>query len=1235
MRFLYLWYTACMQKRAFVRVVAGLTAIVGVMGLDGGWARAQVSKASMLHSPPEAAPGGTNRQPANGVRRSEPNWFALVDATLHPRPGETIEHAVILIREGRIVGVTHGGEGSSRVPMGPTPIQMTGLHVYAGFIEPWLEIDAPQPAMDAASEHFLKNVTPQRRASTGDWGSSATALRKMGFAAAGIAPKVGVFRGKGAVVSLAEAPEEASLPRPAVLLEDAFHAVSFDRRSEGYPDSLMGAIALVRQTLLDEAWQRERRAAGIDTGPMNAIDALRPVVGEGNASRAVPMFFDTEDELDALRALKIGEEFERPVVIVGSGMEFRRLGGDGRDGLAERIRAGDSRRDGRPGLIVPLTFPEEPDVETPGKAEAVEMRSLMAWEQAPTNPRRLAKAGVAFALTSGKSKDRGGFMRNMRLAIACGLSEDDALAALTTNAARVLGVGDELGTVESGKRANLVVCDGPIFAKKTKVRDVWIDGRRHVISPASLELEGTWDVSLPAGWAASGDWPHTLEATSGGGLTLKREKVEGNEGDGIDAASVSCEKVRTSPTFVDARRGTIEFVFDRTAFVGDGHAGVVVASASVDLSENPSTMRGVMVQPDGTRVEFSATRRLPLRVVGTWRVVEADGKVVAEDDPKAPVIELTRDSATIRVGETTIKATDVTIDATRVRYTYEEKHGDQSVRMDDQGAISGEGDSERLVGQTVLADGQVHEWKAARVDGDDEEGDTPSRARDIPEALPLPFGPYGFVSTPEQGTVLLTGATIWPCVEGESPLIDRGYVLIEAGKIAAIGSGDIKIELPVGATIVACEGKHITPGIVDCHSHTGISKGVNEGGQAITSEVRIADVTDPDSMSWYRQLAGGVTCVNNLHGSANAIGGQSQTNKNRWGCALPDDLHVEGAMPGIKFALGENPRQANGGNGSRYPNTRMGVETLIRDRFTAAREYVGAWKAYETNHDPGSKPRRDLELEALAEVLEGTRIVHCHSYRQDEIVMLCEVARDFGFRIGTFQHILEGYKVADYVRDYSGGGSAFADWWAYKLEVQDAIPEAGAIMHEQGVVVSFNSDSDEMARRLNLEAAKANKYGGVPPVEAMKFVTLNPAKQLKIESRVGSLESGKDADLVVWSGPPLSTMSRVERTYVDGRLLFSLEQDVAAREAQKVERQRLIQKVLTIDAKKPKKSRDRPEKPDRPQPPAFKPGGTSEPSSTTSDADLARQREILRRYNRGQLPGGSRPGECGCGLVHE
>ncbi len=319
----------------------------------------------------------------------------------------------------------------------------------------------------------------------------------------------------------------------------------------------------------------------------------------------------------------------------------------------------------------------------------------------------------------------------------------------------------------------------------------------------------------------------------------------------------------------------------------------------------------------------------------------------------------------------------------------------------------------------------------------------------------------------------------------------------------------------------------------------------------------------PTRSTGTRQLAGGTTAVNSLHGSANPIGGQNQINKIRWGVPNPDDMHFEGAIPGIKFALGENVKWGNSSEargGWRYPQTRMGVETLMRDRFNAAREYAA--NTSPTRH-------RDLELEALAEILAGKRLIHCHSYRQDEILMLGRIAREFNFKIGTFQHILEGYKVAEVVRE-SGGGSGFSDWWAYKVEVQDAIPQGFPIMHEAGVVVSFNSDSDELARRLNVEAGKAVKYsdGSVSPEEALKFVTLNPAKQLRVDNRVGSLEPGKDADVVIWSGVPISSLSRCEATYVDGRCYFSLEKDKALREQNDRERQRLIQKVLSDNNKK-------------------------------------------------------------------
>jgi N-acetylglucosamine-6-phosphate deacetylase len=280
-------------------------------------------------------------------------------------------------------------------------------------------------------------------------------------------------------------------------------------------------------------------------------------------------------------------------------------------------------------------------------------------------------------------------------------------------------------------------------------------------------------------------------------------------------------------------------------------------------------------------------------------------------------------------------------------------------------------------------------------------------------------------------------------------------------------------------------------------------------------------------------------------------------------------MHFEGAPPGIKLALGENVKQSNWGDEhtTRYPQTRMGVETLIRDRFQAAREYARARE--KAGDDPWTQPRRDLELEALAEILAGTRLVHCHSYRQDEILMLCRVAKDFGFRIGTFQHVLEGYKVAEAIRESAIGASAFSDWWAYKIEVQDAIPWNGAIMHREGIVVSFNSDSNDLARRMNVEAAKAVKYGGLDPHDALKFVTLNPAIQLGIEKRVGSIEADKDADLAIWNADPLSTFSRCVATWVDGREAFSLARDAELRRANEANRARLLKKLLALTPEKP------------------------------------------------------------------
>jgi len=421
-----------------------------------------------------------------------------------------------------------------------------------------------------------------------------------------------------------------------------------------------------------------------------------------------------------------------------------------------------------------------------------------------------------------------------------------------------------------------------------------------------------------------------------------------------------------------------------------------------------------------------------------------------------------------------------------------------------------------------------------------------------------PLGEFGRKTAPDQpAIVIFRNATVW--TSGPQGRLENADVLVEQGKIKAVGVG---LAAPDQAIVVNATGKHISPGIIDCHSHVATDGGVNESGQTITAEVRVGDFVDPNDINIYRQLGGGVTSSNILHGSANTIGGQNQVLKFRWG-AGPEEMKFAAAPQGIKFALGENVKQSNWGEraNNRYPQSRMGVEQLVRDAFRAAQQYRRSqdeWKRTKT----GLPPRTDLELEALAEVLEGKRLIHCHSYRQDEILALLRTCESFQVKIATLQHILEGYKLADVMAKQGVGGSSFSDWWAYKFEVFDAIPYNGALMHNAGVVVSFNSDDAELARRLNLEAAKAVKYGGVPPEEALKFVTLNPARQLRIDGHVGSLEPGKDADLVVWSASPLSTYSRCEQTWVDGRRYFDLDEDRQARRDAATLRAALVQRVL-------------------------------------------------------------------------
>ncbi|MEP7364761.1 MAG: amidohydrolase [Acidobacteriota bacterium] len=391
----------------------------------------------------------------------------------------------------------------------------------------------------------------------------------------------------------------------------------------------------------------------------------------------------------------------------------------------------------------------------------------------------------------------------------------------------------------------------------------------------------------------------------------------------------------------------------------------------------------------------------------------------------------------------------------------------------------------------------------------------------------------------------------------------EGSVRISNGKIADVGP---KIMIPAGAQVVEAAGKYLMPGIIDCHSHIAADS-INEGSVSVSSMVGIEDVLNAEDIDIYRALAGGVTTANILHGSANSIGGKCSVIKLRWGKDVRGML-FEGAKPGIKFALGENPKRrgatpAFGATVLRYPATRMGVEDVIREAFTDAKRYQAEWKAYEAKKSKGERvlpPRRDLKLEPLVEVLEDKRFVHAHCYKADEILMLLRLADEFGFKIRTLQHVLEGYKVTNEIVKHGAGASTFSDWWSYKVEAYDAIPFNAALMHKRGVLVSINSDSAELMRHLNLEAAKTIKYGGLSEDEALALVTINPAKQLAIDSRVGSIEVGKDADLVLFDQHPLSNFSKVEKVFVDGNLIFDREQDERERVTSQLRKKALEEK---------------------------------------------------------------------------
>ena len=615
--------------------------------------------------------------------------------------------------------------------------------------------------------------------------------------------------------------------------------------------------------------------------------------------------------------------------------------------------------------------------------------------------------------------------------------------------------------------------------------------------------------------------------------------------------------------------------------------GLSEESALTALTETPATILGVKDQmgslKKGMRANFiicsgNIFKEESATILSTW----IDGKSYAitsqnENDIRG-TYQIT--NGTIGTKEITIKGTLIDLVATginadssdlSIKLNYFENQVsmiyDPSIDSTSIGKfrLNASFVGNQMMGSGTGSDGKPFNWTANKIKAfqDPAISNEPIQKEKDLKLGPVyyPFTAYGTTSTLQAEKMLIKNATIWT---NESPaVLTETDVLINNGKIVQIGKN---IQVP-DAEVIDAAGKYLTSGIIDEHSHIAISRGVNEGTQSNTAEVSIGDALDPDDINIYRQLAGGVTTSQLLHGSANPIGGQSAVIKLRWG-KMAEELKFEGASPFIKFALGENVKQSNWGDRqqTRFPQTRMGVEQVYIDAFTRAKEYEAEKLIYgRLSASAKAKtisPRFDLELETMLEILNKKRFISCHSYVQSEINMLMHVADSFNFKVNTFTHILEGYKVADKMKAHGANASTFSDWWAYKFEVMDAIPYNAAILTKVGVNTAINSDDAEMARRLNQEAAKAIKYGALTETEAWKLVTLNPAKMLHIDHRVGSIKVGKDADVVLWNTNPLTIDAKPEKTIIDGVIYFDSERDLELRKQIAKEKERIIQKML-------------------------------------------------------------------------
>jgi imidazolonepropionase-like amidohydrolase len=964
--------------------------------------------------------------PVNGTSNKNHTIYAFVNAKIVVNPDETIENGTMLIQDGIITVI-----GTKIVlPKGAVIYDLKGKSIYPSFIDAYTSYGMPEPKRNSSGpfpqiesntkgaygwNQAIKPETEANKIFITD-AKTADEMRKMGFGAVLTFQKDGIMRGSGSIVSLADGKENQT-----IINDKAAAFYSFDKgtSTQDYPSSLMGAIALLRQTYLDANWYKTDKTKKEYNISLEAFNNLQ----------TLPQIFETTDKLNVLRADKIAGEFKVKYIIKGSGNEYQRL---------DDIKATNCK------LIIPLNFPAAFDVEDAYDAANISLTEMKHWEMAPFNPSALEKNFIPFALTTSDLKDKKDFWKNLRKAIAYGLTEKQALKSLTTIPAEMLNVADKIGSLKSGMIANFMITSGNVFDEKTIIYENWIQGSNYkLIDYNAIDVRGNYDFSY------------------GHNRNLFQLKIEGELDKLKGTLLIDTAKI---PVNITVSGNSISISFNPKDI-----AGTIRLSGTI--SEGPIRMNGKGQTPDGDWIDWSANYTSVLTV--------QPKKDQVKEQPK--------------------------------------------------------------FGQVIY-----------------------------------PFCAYGKPLDNREGfskivqdfknrdeVIVIKHVTIW--TNEEAGILKNQDVYIANGRIARIAD-DINATKLEFAKVIDGTGKHLTAGIIDEHSHIALIS-VNEGTQASSAEVRMGDVINSEDINIYRQLSGGVTSSQLLHGSANPIGGQSAIIKLRWG-KNPEEMKFEKADGFIKFALGENVKQSNWGdaNSIRFPQTRMGVEQVYYDYFTRAKEYDAKQKAFanltEKAKANAAPFRRDLELDAIAEILNKKRFITCHSYVQSEINMLMHVGDSLGFQVNTFTHILEGYKVADKMKARGIGASTFSDWWAYKMEVKDAIPYNASILNQMGIVTAINSDDAEMGRRLNQEAAKSVKYGGMSEEDALKLVTLNPAKLLHIDNRVGSIKVGKDADVVLWSDNPLSIYAKVEKTIIDGHIYYDVEEDAKQRLEIQKERARIIQKML-------------------------------------------------------------------------